>query len=385
MSDQPTIAQETAAEVKRKPLGDVKIHTMPDKFLNYLTKGRVLTAGGTVTVETKLGGLKRNVIIGLAMALVFVLVLGAAAWFFVKSINQKPEDNLIINQPSGQNQAANKLAPEQKSGVSECSDTNCEACSADQCRILANINKCQLQSVSEQDLASGEMKVVEKCVATVAALNSEATTTPPVEEKNPPAKEEGVIVAADTDQDGLTDEEERIWGTDKDVVDTDGDGYTDSLEIANSYNPLRGDSARLATSNLVNSFVDKDNGFSVLYPRAFTTTVNDDKSGVSFTATSPGQFFQVQVLANENNTTDIEQWYLEMNPTAKPEEIQQTQIGGQPSVAAGSSSFYVLSGGKIYLINYNMGYPATAYFSASFNAFVKSFDFFENPLPAVNE
>ncbi|MDD5290195.1 MAG: hypothetical protein PHT40_03305 [Patescibacteria group bacterium] len=385
MSDQSTIAQETTAEVKRKPLGEVKIHTMPEKFLNYLTKGRVLTAGGAVAGGTGLGGLKRNVIIGIAVALVFVLVLGAAAWFFVKSINQKTENNnVIINQPSGQNQnqTVNQPATEQKQETVECSDTNCEACSADQCRILANINKCQLQNINEQDLATGEMKVVEKCLTAVAAPNNEATTTPPIEEENPPLEE--VVAAPDIDNDGLTDEEEKIWGTDKSVADTDGDGYPDGLEIANLYSPLKGNSARLSASNLANSFLDKENGFSVLYPREFTTAVNEDKSGVTFTATSTGQFFQVQVLENENNITDIEEWYLQMNPTIQPNEIQQTQIGGKPAVVSGSS-FYVLNAGKIYLINYNMGYPVTAYFSTSFSAFVKSFDFFENPLPQVNE
>lgn len=381
--DQTTIAQQTAAEVTKKSIGDFKIHTMPDKFLNYLSKGKTVTSGGgAMTMGTKLGGLKRNVVIGIAVALVFVLVLGAAAWFFVKSINQKTDDNLIINQPPGQNQNQKNIQPvtEQKLETSDCSDTNCEACSADQCRILANINKCQLQNISEQDLATGEMKVVEKCLTAVSA--------PPAEEEIPPEEEvspgEEIAAATDTDQDGLTDEEEKIWGTDEEIADTDGDGYVDGLEITNLYNPLKGDSARLSASSLVNNFVDKENGFSVLYPQELTTAVSEDGSGVTFTATSTGQFFQVQVLENENNITDIEEWYLQMNPTTQADEIQTTQIGGQPAVISGSS-FYVLNGGKIYLINYNMGYPATAYFSTSFNAFIKSFDFFENPLPVVNE
>ncbi len=42
----------------------------------------------------------------------------------------------------------------------------------------------------------------------------------------------------DTDQDGLTDFDESIWGTNINNSDTDGDGYGDSEEIKNGYDPL---------------------------------------------------------------------------------------------------------------------------------------------------
>ncbi|MEA2089007.1 MAG: hypothetical protein U9O55_04195 [Patescibacteria group bacterium] len=42
----------------------------------------------------------------------------------------------------------------------------------------------------------------------------------------------------DTDNDGLTDEEEKFYGTSIISPDTDGDGYSDYDEIQNNYNPL---------------------------------------------------------------------------------------------------------------------------------------------------
>lgn len=42
----------------------------------------------------------------------------------------------------------------------------------------------------------------------------------------------------DTDGDGLTDVEEKGFGTDMNNEDTDGDGYLDGQEIDNGYNPL---------------------------------------------------------------------------------------------------------------------------------------------------
>lgn len=41
----------------------------------------------------------------------------------------------------------------------------------------------------------------------------------------------------DSDEDGLSDEEEERYGTDKNNFDTDGDGYSDGDEVKNGYNP----------------------------------------------------------------------------------------------------------------------------------------------------
>ncbi|MBI5037622.1 MAG: calcium-binding protein [Candidatus Kerfeldbacteria bacterium] len=41
----------------------------------------------------------------------------------------------------------------------------------------------------------------------------------------------------DTDNDGLTDVQEGVWGTDILNPDTDGDGFLDGTEVQNGYNP----------------------------------------------------------------------------------------------------------------------------------------------------
>lgn len=43
----------------------------------------------------------------------------------------------------------------------------------------------------------------------------------------------------DSDQDGLTDQEERLYGTDPQNPDTDGDGYSDGPEIKAGYDPKK--------------------------------------------------------------------------------------------------------------------------------------------------
>ncbi len=43
----------------------------------------------------------------------------------------------------------------------------------------------------------------------------------------------------DSDQDGLTDQEESLYGTDPRVADTDRDGYSDGAEVKSGYDPLK--------------------------------------------------------------------------------------------------------------------------------------------------
>jgi hypothetical protein len=43
----------------------------------------------------------------------------------------------------------------------------------------------------------------------------------------------------DADQDGLTNEEERVYKTDPNKADTDGDGYGDGVEVRGGYDPLK--------------------------------------------------------------------------------------------------------------------------------------------------
>lgn len=47
------------------------------------------------------------------------------------------------------------------------------------------------------------------------------------------------IVFGDSDSDGLSNDEEKIYGTDPEVADTDGDSYSDGVEIKGGFDPLK--------------------------------------------------------------------------------------------------------------------------------------------------
>ena len=65
-------------------------------------------------------------------------------------------------------------------------------------------------------------------------------------------KKNGKNIFLDSDQDGLTDEEEKGYGTDPNNKDSDGDGYSDGAEVFGGYDPLKpapGDKIETADKN----------------------------------------------------------------------------------------------------------------------------------------
>ncbi|HAZ28585.1 MAG TPA: hypothetical protein DCY48_02290 [Candidatus Magasanikbacteria bacterium] len=81
-----------------------------------------------------------------------------------------------------------------------------------------------------------------------------------------------VYAAPDSDQDGLLDEEERVWYTDPENSDTDNDGYSDGLEIEQGYSPHSGNGLRLEQSDFDND------GLHDAAERAFGTNMGDADS-----------------------------------------------------------------------------------------------------------
>lgn len=64
----------------------------------------------------------------------------------------------------------------------------------------------------------------------------------------------------DSDQDGLSDDEERTYGTDPYNPDTDGDGYSDWVEIQSGYDPLKpapGDKIINSSDNSTKNYSNK--------------------------------------------------------------------------------------------------------------------------------
>lgn len=82
----------------------------------------------------------------------------------------------------------------------------------------------------------------------------------------------------DSDQDGLSNDEERLYGTNPNESDSDGDGYSDGAEVRSGYNPLK----KSPGDKVVSPIIEND---SIQDPRSYADVSLDDQSKVNITET----------------------------------------------------------------------------------------------------
>lgn len=118
--------------------------------------------------------------------------------------------------------------------------------------------------------------------------------TPTPEPSPSPAASPSAEGASDADADGLTFNEERLYGTDPAQGDSDGDGFLDGAEVANGYSPRDAAGKRLLDDGSFTA-VESSMGFRLASPAswlfeerteaAITTARIDSRLGDFFTAT----------------------------------------------------------------------------------------------------
>lgn len=116
------------------------------------------------------------------------------------------------------------------------------------------------------------------------------------------------IDSVDVDEDSLTDEEERIFGTDPTIWDSDADSFYDGQEIYNLYNPRGEAPVRLIDSGLVRDFTNPQWRYRVFYPSSWEIgRVDVEGRQVLFSSIS-GEFVELRVFEKSANIT-FQDWF----------------------------------------------------------------------------
>lgn len=121
----------------------------------------------------------------------------------------------------------------------------------------------------------------------------EVVTTPPVQTtlpKDDEPKDEPKVVekptepepSKDTDSDGLTDIEERMYGTDARNPDSDKDTFLDGNEVFHRYDPNGLAPSTLLDTGAVKVFADATLPFTVYYPTSWKASIDAAKKIVTF-------------------------------------------------------------------------------------------------------
>jgi hypothetical protein len=184
-------------------------------------------------------------------------------------------------------------------------------------------------------------------------------------------------LAPDADGDGLTNVEEALYGTDPNKVDSDGDGFSDSVEVINLYNPAGFTPNKLIEAGLVTNYTSKEGGYQIYYPTSWTRT---EKNGGDVIFDNPqNQPISVSVEDNTANKSVLD-WYLNSNPGLKPSETQQffTKSGLEGVRGPDGRTAYVSAGSHIYIISYAPGLQTEIHFRTTFQMMINSFQTFSS-------
>lgn len=185
-------------------------------------------------------------------------------------------------------------------------------------------------------------------------------------------------LGSDSDSDGLTDEEEKLYRTDFKDPDTDGDSYSDKEEIINLYSPvLKG--GKLETSGLTNLFTNPVFKYSLFYPANWVAQALDAANNTLIFTSATGEFIEVLVLENPKQLTILE-WYEEQISPQKDsilEKVKETAIAGQKGIEIpdleGQRIVYFSSRDRIYGLIYNYGDKVELNFKTTFEMMKNSF------------
>jgi hypothetical protein len=193
----------------------------------------------------------------------------------------------------------------------------------------------------------------------------------------PPPQTQPVVLpmAADADADGLTDFEEGLYGTDYLKSDTDSDSYIDGLELLNLYNPAGIAPQKIEETELVKIYSNPTYNYTIFYPtswlaRALGETTSEE---VMFTSAT-GELMEVIVEENRSNLPLLD-WYLSEAPGTSPAELGDvtTKSGLVGKKSADGLTAYFSSGGKIYVLSYNVGIKTELNYKSTFEMMIKSF------------
>ena len=186
------------------------------------------------------------------------------------------------------------------------------------------------------------------------------------------------VAAPDSDNDGLTDAEEAILGTNPASADSDNDGYGDRAELAGLYDPAG--PGKISANKRLTVFTNPTYNYSVIYPAAWTKKSLGGDYSISFMAPD-NQFFQIEVQPNVAHQS-IGDWYREQfGEPADPARLSEKKNAAGlvwTGVKTEDGRTVYLTDGKsqnIFTLSYNIGLENISSYPGLFELFIRGLEF----------
>ncbi len=175
----------------------------------------------------------------------------------------------------------------------------------------------------------------------------------------------------DTDNDGLNDEEEQVLGTNASLADSNGNTYTDLVEINNGYDPVV--SGKLNENPNLEKYVNKTLLYEMLYPKSWLANSLTGDATITFTAPDDS-IIQVSVQDNSDHQS-ILGWYGTSFPDAT---ITYEKLKSTPNwdgiFGANGLNFYLTDKKRntVYIISYIPSVDGRVAYPNIFNLMINS-------------
>lgn len=221
-------------------------------------------------------------------------------------------------------------------------------------------------SLSHQKAA---VVVVEtKPVEVTKPIEVKPVETKPVQPVVPPKPAPG----KDTDSDGITDEEERLYGTDARNPDSDADSFLDGNEVFHRYDPLGPSPQTLLDTGTVALFYSVDTTWSVYYPIKWK--VSEVDGTVVFQSGSTAKVVVTEQVKGDMATPLVD-WYKAFLGKNVSSDIKLllTKNGYQELLSNDKLTAYVDAGQKVFIFTYDLKEELSIDFLTTFQMMVNSF------------
>ena len=303
---------------------------MPMEYYLGNKTTEAMKAGRPVAVPMAASGSNKKLINIIIMAGI-VVVVGISGWLLYKSFEQP-----TISQP-----------------------------------VVENIIETPLPEVTDATAATTE--IVQPTAETILPLETQKKFSPEQINKFTLTLLSGI----DKDKDGLTDEEETLFGTNSDLVDSDNDLYKDQEEINHLYSPVDVGLVRLWEKDTIGSYANKAYGYKILYPKSWIIQPLDaDQPNDLMISSNLNEFINIMVFEKKTGQK-LEDWYLELAPTVKKTDLKSYETYRKIKVMESPDGFtvYIDNNDKVVALNYNIGLKEEAGFPGVFQMVVNSFEF----------
>jgi hypothetical protein len=172
----------------------------------------------------------------------------------------------------------------------------------------------------------------------------------------------------DTDNDGLTDAEEAIFGTDSSVPDSDGDGFTDGSEVKSGYDPSTA-KAKLASSARFQT-VKIGSVNSALIPETWTSA--ETEVGITINTFTPALFLiSIPTLADKPDDLTFENWVLSASALPVNELTPFTTSAGYKAWRSSDGLVtVVITGDEAFIVRYSVNDATSVDFRALYGLFI---------------